>query len=497
MRRRAALAVLTAALLLACLSPASGPPDAPATPEGHVRLAVSHLRIVPHDDRQYARYVSWLAVPRGRLKVAQAVMRWWLNQLSTEQAVARPALVPGSHGLLWQLDLRDYNWNARAWRVVARREPYFREPWVSREAAKLLRLRIEEEPRPDDDGTVHVIGVVRADWLFRETVESARSDSYYDLLYAGKRFEGAREAVDFPKDEKDWNDFFGITLTADFLARQKIDTRRGAVVAGGRDDPVRGSIVARQNRVVQILPVPTGVALKTFDVKKTAGKTDFVEEVPEIAVGKIKFDAGELLASLPNGGQAALLINGAGKRQEFATGEFVHPRGPDTRTPDVRTAMGCVICHAPDGGVIPPRDLFRELLKDGVDLKVKDRALANRIKAFFLEWDDELKSWQRPYLKLIERTTADPYRPGDRGLAPAALAKEFMGFRDWYDDPVTVTQAAAELGYLPAEVRLVASKSVKARLGQLAVGKSIPREAFERDVYREVALLLAARETHP
>ncbi len=209
MRRRAALAVIGAALLWACLSPASGPPDAPATPEGHVRLAVSHLRSVPTEDRHYARYVSWLAVPRGRLPVAQAVMRWWLNQLSTEQAVARPALVSGSQGLLWQLDLRDYNWNARAWRVVARREPYFREPWVSREAARLLRLRIGEEPRPDDDGTAHVIGVVRADWLFRETIESARSDSYYDLLYAGKRFPDGKGAVDFPADEKDWNDFFG------------------------------------------------------------------------------------------------------------------------------------------------------------------------------------------------------------------------------------------------------------------------------------------------
>lgn len=486
-----ALLLLAVMVAAACL-PAAGPPDAAPTPDAHAWLAVRHLQRVPERDRCFVRYVSWLAVPREKVRTWQSVCVWWLNQLSTEQAVARPAPVPGSGGLLWSLDLRDYRWNARGWRVVARREPYTREPWVDAAAAKLLRALAGVEAEPSADGTVPLVVLVRADWLFRETLESARSDSYYDLLFAARRFPDGKEAVDFPQNETDWNDFFGIKDAADFLARQKIDVRVGAVVAGSRDDPKGGSIVARQNRVVQILPTAYGVALKTFDAKRTAGDTDYLERVPEVAVGKIRFDAGELLASLPNGGQAGLLIDGAGKRLEFATGEFVHPKGPDGRNPDVRTMMGCVICHAPDGGLIPPKDAFKELLKGGVDLKIKDRETANRVKAYFLRWDSRVKGWQQPYLALVADSTADPVT--GRGLTPVVLVKEYMAFRDWYDDPVPPTQAARELGHPEPVVKGACSKSVKARLAQLAAGKPIPREAFERDAYREAALLLSAKE---
>lgn len=476
--------VLILLLAAAALLPAAAPMNERApTLDHHVVAAVRYLRGKPAEDRYHTRFVSWMAVPRERLANAQRIMRWWLNQLSTETAVADVATVAGTGGTLWALDVRDFRWSRAAWREVARREPYCREPWLMHEAATLLRIRIGEELAEDKDGTAHVIAMVRADWLFRETIESARSTSYYDLLFAGQRFVKGKK-IDFPKDEGDWNDFFGVTATAKHLAGLKIDTRRGAIVAGSRDDPIRGSIVARQNRVVQILRVPTGVAMKTFDARATAGDTDFIEKVPEVAVGKIKFDAGELLASLPNGGQAGLLINGAGKRLEFATGEFVHPKGADSRTPDVRTMMGCVVCHAPDGGVIPPRDLFRELLRSGVDLKIKDRQTRNRVKAFFLDWEDELAAYQAPYLKLIRQTA---------GVKAAELPALFMELRDGYDDPVTPDQAARETGYKVTEFKLAASKSIKARLNQLAAGVSVPREAWEKGGFREAALLLAAK----
>ncbi len=136
--------------------------------------------------------------------------------------------------------------------------------------------------------------------------------------------------------------------------------------------------------------------------------------------------------------------------------------------------------------------MFRELLKSGVDLKIKDREQRNRVKAFFLEWDDEVKGWQRPYLKLIERSTANPLISG-KSLTPATLMSEFLALRDWYDDPVSPSQAASELGVSTVELKYAASRSVKARLNLLAAGQSIPREAWERNAYRETALLLSAK----
>lgn len=490
MRRGLACALLVALGAVACWAAALPLPRETRDLTSHVRLAHQHLLRVAREDRPFVRYLSWQALANHKdLATWQRVVTWWLHQLSTGPDVVRPAEVPGSGGLLWSIDLRDYGWNAAAWRAVALREPYCREPWVLHDEAEALRELISEKGQ-EQNGTIHVLGLVRADWLFRESIESDRSPTYYDLLYARQRFE--LKKTNFPANEIDWNEFFGIKEVQAFLARQKIDVTRGAIVAGSRDDPARGSIVARNNRVVTILPTPYGVAMKTFDVAKTADGKDYIEFPGEVAVGKIPFDAGELLASLPNGGQAGLLINGQGIRTEVAPTTFAHNKA-DARFVDVRTMMGCVTCHAPDGGLIPPRDQFAEVLKDGIDLKVKDRVQRNKIRAFFLDWQEAVKGWQRPYLRLVERTTAD--RAG-KALAAGLLVREFLAFRNWYDDPVTSRQAARELGLAEPELRLLASVSPKARLLQLTQGKAVPRDTFEANVFRELGLLLDASR-HP
>ena len=52
------------------------------------------------------------------------------------------------------------------------------------ETAILLRKAIEVDQDPK---TLHAEAIVRADWFFRETMESVRSPSYYDLLFANQR----------------------------------------------------------------------------------------------------------------------------------------------------------------------------------------------------------------------------------------------------------------------------------------------------------------------
>lgn len=483
----------------------------------------------------------------NKLRARKQAARWWLHQLSTGPAYVAPVEVPGSEGTLWRLDIRDYGWNAAARRAVSLREPYTREPHVDHGQAALLRNFIGEKRAEvverlvsaggrEEAVTSPVVGVVRADWVFRDTLETDRSPSYYDLLYARKRFpgdhyvteeyveKGEREwwpggtdpsdgrhyaagwyrrrvrktrrvlvrggRVDFPKTEDEFNDFWGAKAAQDFFKRQKIDVTRGVVVPGSRDDPVRGSVVARNNRVLTFVDTPFGVWMKSFDVRRTSRAEDFIERPGEVVLGKIRQQATELLASTPPGGQTAFLADGQGKRTEIADGRFTHPRSPDTRTPDVRTAMSCVVCHAPDGGVIEPRNLFKDFLKSGVDLNVKDRALRNQIRAFFLEWEHRLKGWRGPYLRLIERATSDP-ASGLAPLTPAALVAEFLAFRDWYDDPVTPEQAAHELGVPTEELKRYAASVKSGRAGALAQGMDTPREVWERDLYLRLALALA------
>lgn len=503
------------------------------------------------------RFLSWYAAcDSENLPAWQAVGRWWLHQLSTGPAYCAPFEVPGTGGLIWRVDLRDYGWNAAAWRAVALRDPYFRavlDEYGSSEnvdihqIAILLKFLGEKEVRVtekllvngEDVGvaTVPAIGVMRADWMFRETIEpEGRSPAYYDLLYARARFPKAvkqvaetyterkpytvrewvwdasrgcyvwcdvtryrevsytrpsklapthphQAVIDFPRNKTDWEDFWGIRVFKDFIRKQKFDLRYGAVVPGSRDSPESGSIVTRNNRVTVFLG---NGSLETIDTSKTARRNDYIEQPVEVTLGQVKGQAGELLTPLPAGGQAMLLIDGAEKRIEFATTRFVHPKSQDTRLSDVRTGQ-CGTCHIVHGGVIPPANQFREYLAKGIDLNIKDRIKRNQVRAFMLEWETRIAGWQAPYFRLIERSTADPVR-GRKPLTPAELTIRFLELRNWYDRPVTAQQAAREYGVSVEALKRIAAGSPTARLGALAQGIAIPRDVFEADTFYQLSL---------
>ncbi len=106
-----------------------------------------------------------------------------------------------------------------------------------------------------------------------------------------------------------------------------------------------------------------------------------------------------------------------------------------------------------------------------------------------------MAGYRAKYTRLVARTAK---------MTPTKLASEFMAFRDWYDDPVTPAQAARELGIPLPVLRHALSIDLKkveyatgkttpilglARLKQLAAGKSIPREVWEKGVYRDAHLI--------
>lgn len=555
---------LVGTICLFLLTVAGRAADPVTSPQSHAALAAAHLlRNVPESEWPYTRYLSFHAVPDKQLDTFRKVLNWWLNQLSFEPAIASMHEVPDSGGRLFTVDLRDYRWNAAAWQAVAERDVIFQEPWVQAKEAAFLRKAIGAEVSAASLKAQRypVIAIVWAPQLFRDTVESDRTSSYYDLLFAEQRFvtgkpvEGApgewwtREVhykegewpggkvdfaddsgrapiemakgkafwyeqkfkvkkegknavkfVDFPKDEDDWNKAFGIDLTKRFTGESKINLDYGAVVEGGRDNPKAGSIVALNNRLLVFTPTILGLATKTFDVKETTGERDFAQQLI-FKGGKFRrgddvnavADAGELLASLPNGGQAGFLINGVGKRIEVADSRFANDTSDKRLNIGVRTPGSCVVCHAGSNGINPPRNLVKEMLEGGVDVRFSDRDQFNRFKAFFQGWDEKTEPYTKAYGGLVDRTTRDPLKPKEKGWTGAKLSGEFAVFRDWYDTGVTPQQAALELGVTIEELKRIGEGSPKARLAQLARGQTVPRRTFEVDVYREAALLLSAK----
>lgn len=471
-----------------------------STVADHAILAYEYQKRHP-DEACYLRFFSYYNYsPRGVIKERIQSMRFWINQLHLQTGLSFAKEVPLSDGLLWVVDLREYDWSPEAFSSVARREPYFREPAVDSATAILLRkaIGIDQDPK-----TLHAEAIVRADWFFRETFESDRSTSYYDLLFSRQRFvceypkkkefyteDGVQyfqwvpdkskprvvKFVDFPKNERDLEKITGVDKFREHLAEFKIDTRHGAVVEGSEKQV---SIVARQNRLIERILTIIGSYYKTFDVKETSGKRDFAETLNK----DFDFDAGEILFDLPGGGMGTFLVNRRGDRLETADNRFAIDSVDALKDARVRTPGSCFICH--EDKFIKPKNLVEEMVRAGIDIRFRKKERAVDAKGFFLGWVHKLEAEQKQFARHIEQTS---------GMKPAANAAALKSWRDEYDDPVNVQVAAAECGVTVEKWKFVAAASTKARILMLVKGIPIPRKTWEVDGYREWVLLNDARK---
>lgn len=549
---------------------AADPNEFRSATNGHVVKALDYmLKRVPAGDRYYTRFFSlYDQSDPSYLRSLWKLGNFWNHQMSFDEYwhLVRP--VPGSGNSLFAFDLRDFCWNSPAWAAVAAREPRFRQPWVHFKAAEQLRREAGYYGvKPGPDGTTPVLAVVSWAWFLRETLETQRSPSYYDLLFAGRRFVvregetytfrmryGRREVwpggvdpddgkdygagvyttwtteyrvcqdwraydfEDFPKNEEELQEELGVDKVRAFASKRRVDIDGGAIVAGGKDDPQRGSIVALQNRLVVVLDGPLGPYMETNDVLKTSGVRDFSNSL--IFAGR-KFrrgsgaravkDAGEILFYLRNGGQAGMLVNGRGERVEVAAQLVAQETTEKTMNIGVRTPGSCVTCHAGGGGYVPPDDMYKRWKDAGIKFKFHDREQANRVEGFFRGLDERMLSARKRYETLAADTTGplpdDP--PGTKAMTGADIAQAVRVLRLQYDAPVTADVAAAEVG-LPAPVL----KWLLARVGPEAPRRgvvnryntqaqallqdmAIPRSAWDEDVFRQVGLAADAYAGDP
>lgn len=453
-------------------------------------------------DSSDIRMLTTVAIPEKDLPTRINTMNFWINNLHFKQKLTKLREVPGSDKQLWWISLTDYGWNKEAWDSVADRDHYrnlYRDDRIT-----LLT------------GSKH--SILRMDSFFRETVEQERSDAYFDLLFADKRFrveptvvkkgekfywpggndktgkyfapgfytrgaEYGKETVkqNFPKNEEQWEGEFGVDIVRRFIAQKGIDTRKRAVVDKGF------SIVARNNRMIEGFVVPYGYYYKTYDVDKTAGKKDFVRT---LHFG-FEFDAGENIVKLPGGGQAYLLVDNKGQIVPIADGKFaidtsdvgVPDKEVGIRVPDarVRNPGSCIVCH--ESGLINPQNIVKETLEASTRIlaqnkdPVKAKQLAGEIEALYLYWETKLQQEQKQYQEFIKRTSG--YEAGENST-------KFKEFRDWYDRHLTVDQAAREIGLTKEQFIAATIKMGDPRLAILINPNQgyIPRDSWEELVPR-------------
>lgn len=305
-------------------------------------------------------------------------------------------------------------------------------------------------------------------------------------------------AADFPRDFDDWAARWGIKEAEAFLAKQRLFVKNGEVVAGAKSDPQRGSYVAYQDRVIEFLPINTraagAVAMRTRDFLKTAGKTNLANLPREVALGEVEEDLGEHILTLPNGFQAVLLTGAAKegrKRAEFGDARAVRS-SLDPHDVVIRTQFSCTVCHGPEWGVIPPSNRkVRESLERATSLLAKYPDDREAIESFFVGWDANLEIWRTPLRVALFAVTASAAEP--KGWTGARWAAETLAFRDWYDRPVGLNQAAAELGYPPLGVALAALLEGTETYDATALflGAGVPRSVWDADLAPKLAIVLA------
>lgn len=552
----------------------------------------------------------WDYADPAQMKTDRLFLNWWVQQLSFNPHTEPLHEVPGTNGRLLWCNLVDYRWNAAAWQRVSERELFIAEPWIDHDAAEYLRRKLvcplsakalKGREIAAGQGAVRRVKilpagtVVTASQFIRDTLETDRSDSYYDLLFAKWRFtnvsvsggetnseedvevkkpvtlaplvpdspklyvnrggyarrlkpgtpfpsgkvytydrgedsyypfeappekhaekvEKKRVAtrtlpqgqisykfVNFPKNEADWERAFGLDRTKDQMREAELDLDFGAIVEGGQDDP-KGSIVGLRTRLVVTLGGPYGAGMETYDVRKNTGVKDFAESLifagRKFKIGsgaQAERDAGELLAYLPNGGQAGLLIDAKGNRLEVAVNDIAEDSASTTRDRRVRNVGSCVVCHAPDGGYIPTNCIIQEGFKKGIKIKFLDREQENRTKGFFRDRTAQIKGYQAPYIELIETMTRDPElvaagKPA-KGWTGALLAKNLEAFRRRYDGPLDLKTVAAYVGCPEEVLKGLLAKMPFNRAQQLLRGRSVPRLVFEADLYANLQILRQA-----
>lgn len=548
--------------------------DAPGLPKTEIgnpdlaaRLGVQHLSTsdgkfghheYSQEDWPYIQFFTFYRTPDNLLPIHKKLLNVWVNQLSFEQQVSLPRDVPGSQGRLVWVDIRNYGWNRAAVQTVAEREPYCQEPWVDHEHAEFLRRAagVRNSKAALKRGVFHAQGVMRADWFIRETMESDRSPSYYDLLFAsfrfpkGQRFETRVKRVqvpeyykededwdggvdprdgkyyqkgvytvekvryrwverrldvendvfvDFPKNVDQWDRAFGIDRIKDYSRDVRRDTDFGGIVEGSADKPKEGSIVTAHNRLIVVREGPNGAAMRTFDVFETSGDRDFTEKLIFKNGHFVKgdgadavFDAGELIYYLPNGGIAGFLIDGKGNRAEIAATKAANATHDKRNNPGVRNNGDCFGCHSAAGGFIMPPNFLREWKEIGGVLGFKDPEKRNRVDGFFDRWQGRVKGYRERFENLIAECTKDPGKADDKGWTGAKFGEELMAFRNWYDDPLDIKDVLAEIGMPEKEYKRIAQLTGDYRPQAVLKGKTIPRRTWELDIYPKLQLILAA-----
>lgn len=490
---------LAALLLLATVARAGPEQDGPEHgPGAAVKAAAADLARLESHLRQFQGYF-WHPGSRAVADEFDAVFRLHVNRLSRKGAIRPPERVAWN---LWRVDLRFYGWDRAVWdkmeqgnfvfieqrpkplvrvtrsksgRVLSRSVVKFAVPPYL--PARDIAFLIEETGSPTP--------IVLAPWFLANTIRQLTLDNrqlgygYYDWLRVKK-----------PQD---------------FLDLSKV--RLGDSIVAEKDilEVMDESGISKQNRSIEAHPSLAGIVFYTRDTDDETGRGNAIQNLRR---GDFKAKAREWYIPLPNGLDGYLLSDDELKELQASAPDFI---GADnsplnqSRDQRIHVGIGCIRCHA--GEVLKPIDGWA---RKNYTL---DR-LALLVPALFKGFDPDkqfaiYEELSRQYLKLNLNNALNLQRNAYRlaiedacGLTPQQAATlTAKHYHTYVDSPVTIDQAARELGYTTSEVRgtfrrfssppPLGTGSIHPQLGALALVPSQPIKRLHwEQLYRDAAQIM-------
>jgi mono/diheme cytochrome c family protein len=285
-----------------------------------LRQISNDLQSLPPRQRLWTRYLTLIHLANAghsadEIELHRQALAKLVNCLSWHPRVTRPHPIDSAK-LIFRIDLRAYQWNARLWDRLVSFYPY-RLLTGAADARALAAATGSEQP------------YVRVDWF---VATASRAPLYYDLLQ-------------LPGNDRELERQLRVDVLADI---DEESARR----AGFND-----SGVSKNNRIIERHDAGFGAYWRSYDFSDNLERQNIFDHPLGPVPGQNSFVAagGEIIFHLPNGLQAYMLVDGNGRRVERAAIEIVSdPSRPDRF---VEAGVSCMNCHA--RGILPKADQVR------------------------------------------------------------------------------------------------------------------------------------------
>jgi tetratricopeptide (TPR) repeat protein len=402
------------------------------TPADVAALVAADLRGFAERDRRFARYFTLAHLHNAGLAADELQsyrhgLAKLVNSLSWGPRVVVPKAI-GPAAAVFRIDLRDYQWDEATWDAVLALNPY--GVALDTDAAKFATA-----------ATRCRLPCVRGDWF---VAAAARPPLYHDVLK-------------LPETDRDLERLLRVDVTRNI--RQERVARAG----------FNGSGVSRNNRLIERHEAGAVVYWKSYDFLANTGRQNLFARPlgPGGDEGHFRHDGGEIIFNLPNGLQAYLLVDGAGRRiDKGPTSVVSDPKRPDRA---VENGLSCMSCHAK--GMIEKDDQVRaHVLKNPGAFAEAD---LETVKALYMP-AAQMRELIRKDAKRFQEAVAKTGAPLTATEPVAVLALRFEAELD-------LPLAAAEAGGTPADLlaALQRSPGLAKQLGPLKVdGGTVQRAVF-------------------